>query len=359
MVKLTVPDKDLRLINDTVASRWEGLRGRRLFLTGGTGFFGCWLLESFLYANREFNLRASATVLTRNPRAFAEKCPHLASDPAIALWEGDVRDFTFPSGAFTHIIHAATEASASLNSTAPWQMLDTILLGTRRVLEFAATHGTERLLLTSSGAVYGRQPAEVSHITEDYPGGPDPLDAASAYAEGKRTAELLCLLGAQQAGFALGIARCFAFVGPHLPLDRHFAVGNFLRDALDGQPIMIHGDGTPYRSYLYAADLACWLWTILLAGAHGRAYNVGSEDAVSIAELAYAVASIPAPPVPVCIARTAVPGVPATRYVPATRRAREELGLQQQVSFTDALHRSFRWCRQLAAAATSNTTSVG
>ena len=122
-------------------------------------------------------------------------------------------------------------------------------------------------------------------------------------------------------GFDTVIARLFAFVGPLFPLDENFAAGNFIRDALAGGPVQIDGDGTPYRSYLYAADLAIWLWTLLMLGERGTAYNVGSPDAVSIADLARRVVEVAAPRAEIRIAHAAIPGVPAARYIPATDRA--------------------------------------
>src|ERR1017187_3768959 len=155
---------------------WDELRGQRIFITGGTGFFGCWLLESFAWANDKLGLGASAVVLTRNPAAFQAKAPHLASHPAIQFHAGDIRSFSFPPGSFSHVIHAATEASAALNDANPLLMFDTIAEGTRRALEFAHKSGARKFLLASSGAVYGRQPAEVTHLPEDYAGGPDTVE---------------------------------------------------------------------------------------------------------------------------------------------------------------------------------------
>jgi dTDP-glucose 4,6-dehydratase len=243
-------------------------------------------------------------------------------------------------------MHAATEASAKLNQENPLLMFETVVEGTRRTLDFARTHGTRQLLLTSSGAVYGKQPPEMTHLPEDYLGAPDPVDPNAAYGEGKRAAEMLCRLYADRFGLEAKLARCFAFVGPHLPLDAHYAIGNFIRDALRNGPIHINGDGSPLRSYLYAADLAIWLWTILLKGQTCRPYNVGSDRSISIAELADLVRQVVNPGLEITIARRADHSQLPQRYVPCVERARNELALESWVSLEQAVGKTARWLKE-------------
>ena len=338
--------EDLDHILDHTRDLWEELRGQRIFITGGTGFFGCWLLESFAWANDRLGLGASALVLTRDSDAFARRVPHIATHAAIRCHAGDVRTFAFPAGEFSHVIQAATEASSKQNDEDPLLMLDTIIQGTRRVLDFAVASRAKKFLLTSSGAVYGRQPAELTHIPETYMGGPDTTDSRSAYAEGKRVGELLCSIYHRRYGLETKIARCFAFVGPRLPLTSHFAVGNFIEDALQGGPTRVCGDGTPFRSYLYSADLTAWLWTILMKGASCRPYNVGSEESISISDLAVSVSKVLNCAAAPQVAKSADPNSRAERYVPATRRAADELGLKSAVPLEDGIRRTADWYRR-------------
>lgn len=321
---------------------WSEIRNERVFITGATGFFGCWLLETLLWANRRLQLNAKVTILARNPETLKQRAPHLVDDPALEILVGDVRTFHFPPGKFSHVIHAATESSVELNAQNPMLMFDTIVEGTRRCLEFARVAEARKLLFLSSGAVYGLQSPEVSNVAEDSTNGPNPLDSASAYAEGKRAAELLCSVASRSSHLEPKIARCFAFVGPYMKLDAHFAIGNFIRDQMRGNPIRVAGDGIALRSYMYAGDLMVWLWTILFRGTPMRAYNVGSEQPVSIRELANAVAETLTPKVEVEVLGTPGSG-PAQHYVPATARARQELGLTCEVPLREAIRRTQRW----------------
>ncbi|MDD2762739.1 MAG: NAD-dependent epimerase/dehydratase family protein [Opitutaceae bacterium] len=351
---------DLEHVLEHTAGVWPALAGQRLFITGGTGFFGCWLLETLLAANRKLDLGLEATVLSRDPDAFAQRMPHLAATSGLRWVRGSAVDFTpervarelgLAPGrlAFDAVIHLATEADNARTLAEPAAAVEVIAGSTRRALEFAGAVGARRFLFTSSGSVYGRQPAELEKMSEDFPGSSDPAHLSAAYAisgQAKRAAEELCATFWKQRGVETIVARCFAFAGPHLPLDGKFAFGNFLADALAGRDIVITGDGTPVRSYLYAADLAIWLWTLLARGAPGRVYNVGSEHAVSIRELAETVARLVAPGRRVKILQAPASSAPIERYVPSTRRAREELGLREFVGLEEAILRTAAWARR-------------
>lgn len=335
--------EDLDHILQHTEPLWREIGAERLFVTGGTGFFGKWLLEALLHANRRLGLRLAATVLTRNPEGFSREMPALVTDPAITLHRGDMMDFSFPDGTFSHVLHMGTTSStATFNNEEPLAKFANIAHGTERTLEFAVRCRATRFLHTSSGAVYGKQPDDVAFLPEDFAVAPDPSNTAAAVGHSKRIAEFLTAAYGEKHGIQTTNARCFSFIGPHLPLDIHYAVGNFIRDALAGGPVVVRGDGTPQRSYLYAADLVIWLLTIMCRGASGRVYNVGSEEDVTVGDLAHRVARQAPAAVQVTVARAPSASPMRDRYVPSTERARRELGLTTLIPLDDAIARTLR-----------------
>ena len=333
----TPPKEDFAHILPRLAPLQGKLREKRFFITGGTGFFGKWLLESFILANRKYGLEASLTVLSRSPEKFLTEYPHFRDCETVSFVHGDIRSFKFPSGKYDYVIHAATEASAKLEHENPEEMYSVVTDGTRHVLDFAIQCSAKRFFFISSGAVYGPQPATLSHIPETFDGTP-----STSYGKGKKASEQLCL-DASAGRFECVIARPFAFVGPYLPLDTHFAVGNFIRDALAGITITINGDGTPLRSYMYAAELAVWLWTILVNGRNGSAYNVGSAQAISIAELAKEINRCFQSRNEIRILQPSDNTALPQRYVPDISRATGELNLKLNYDLRQALEKTIHW----------------
>ena len=331
-----LPAEDLHELLQRDQQLWPALRGARILLTGGTGFFGQWLVESLLHANDALGLEVQLTLLSRDPQAVLQRWPHW-QHPAIDWLAGDVRDVVWPERQYSHVLHAATDSSPAAQADA-LALLDQVVGGTRRLLDWAVGHGVARFLYISSGAVYGELPP--GPVAESYTGAPDSMQTADSYGQAKRFAEQLCVQYASRFDLNVCSARCFAFVGPGLPMDGHFAIGNFIGAALAGQPLSIHSDGRALRSYLYAGDLAQWLWTLLLRGENCRAYNVGSDQAISVAELARLVAATLAPALPVTIGGGAAGG--RRYYVPAIDGARQ-LGLAVWTPLPQAIHRTAQW----------------
>jgi dTDP-glucose 4,6-dehydratase len=213
-------------------------------------------------------------------------------------------------------------------------------------LDFAIHAGAKRFLITSSGGVYARTPTRQTHIPEHSLLAPNPLNTRSAYGEGKRVSELMGAIYQKKHGLQVLIARCFGFVGPYFPLDTSYAVGNFIQNVLKNEEIQIGGDGTPLRSFMYMADLVEWLLTILQRGEPLKPYHVGSEEGVSVAELANVITKVAGelnlPTKGIRIAKTPEPGRLPECYVPKTDLA-TELQLKCRHDLKESIRRTLLW----------------
>ncbi len=333
-----LPIEDLEHIFENTQDIWESFRGKSIFLTGGTGFFGKWLLESFIYANEKLALNSKITTLTRNPEAFIIDYPFYKEHTnSVQFVKGDILNYDFNlEEKFQFIIHAATAASEALNKSNPLLMMDTITIGTRKVLDFAITQPLEGFLFVSSGAIYGKQPWNQSHINEHDSFKININNSNSAYAEGKRIAELYCSTYFEKYNLPIKIARCFAFVGPYLPLDTHFAIGNFIKNAINNEDIMIKGDGSTIRSYMYASDLMVCLWNLLINGELNSPYNIGSDQAISIKKLAENIKKISDKKIEVKVLGTPLNFRNIDIYCPNTSRIKK-LNLHQEIGINDSI----------------------
>jgi UDP-glucuronate decarboxylase len=309
---------------------------QRILLTGGTGFFGRALLRYLLASG--IDPGTHICILSRQPDRFRIAYSDLASFDQISFFQGDIQDRdSLPwDQSFTHVLHAATDSTLG-PSLAPLQRFTQIVDGTRHILDLAVATGATRFLLTSSGGIYGPQPADLQAIPEDWSGSPALDVAATAYSQAKRAAEHLCVLYRDAHGLQSVIARCFSFVGPDLPFDAHFAIGNFIRDALEKDTITIAGDGSPLRTYLDQRDLARWLWMLLLEGNDGDTLNVGSNRVISISDLAYLVRDLLAPTKTIDILGQPDIARSRSRYVPSVNRILNAYGLTPQFSLEQSI----------------------
>jgi UDP-glucuronate decarboxylase len=319
---------------------------KRLLITGGTGFFGKALLRHFhaeamlstVHRPNDFN---EIIVISRNPESFAVRFPELAHASWLRWVRADLcRKQSLSSllngETVDSVLHAASD-STDAAGLSHLEKLDQIVEGTRNLLELSVRLQARRFLLTSSGGAYGPQPSEMLQIPESYCGFPDPLKMSSSYGIGKRMAEHLSFVYGELYGIEIVIARCFAFVGLDLPLDAHFAIGNFIRDALSREEITVAGDGSQVRSYMDQRDLSLWLTTMLQRGRPGHSYNLGSDKEILIRDLAFLVRDALAPS-----KRVRIVGVLETqnirnRYIPSIEKAKMELQLGLNYSLEQSI----------------------
>ena len=347
-VERPFPREDLEFVRREFAESWRFLKRSRFLVTGATGFFGRWMLESLLHMEGREGIGIKIEALSRDPEAFLRRVPHLAH-PSVTWTRGSVTTLdpdAYSAKRFDILIHLATESDLQAARDDPGTANDVITGGTRRALEVARRTLVQRFLFTSTGAVYGRQPEGMERVPEEYEGSFDPLDPQSRYASTawtKREAEILCAEKTRLGDLPTVIARCFSFAGPGLPTGSKFALA-ISSGTGSGEAIVVKGDGTAVRSYLYAADLVVWLLTLLVHGQPARIYNVGSEHPVSMMELARGVSS-EFGGMPVDVLQKGRPGAPVDRYVPSTERARSEFGLRENFTMPEIIRRTAAWSR--------------
>lgn len=322
----------------------DDLAGKHLLITGSTGFFGKWLLALLALLNRN-GADISVTAMSRAPQVFLESYPEYREAGWITWLKGDVLSpIELPVGKTVDLIlHAATDTLAGAHAD-PLRLYDTILNGARNVLELAVRTGARRVLFTGTGAQYGA--LQYGHsVPETSTSACNSSLASSAYAEAKRAQETLAALYAQHHGVDVVLTRCFAFSGPGIALDAHFAIGNFVRDALWNDELVLQSSGQAVRSYLHGADLAVWLLTLLLRGLSGQAYNVGSDKGLSIAELARTVMARIAPHKPVKVLGQDTDPKTQSYYVPDIQKARA-LGLDVWTTLDESIASMAQWAHE-------------
>ena len=291
----------------------------RILITGGTGFFGCSLLDEI--SKGEFS-QYHFTMLSRTADKFEQLHAEYSALSNVEFLSSDVRDFGGSDRKFDYIIHAATP---SVDAPDDVELRDIIVNGTQAVLDFAGKCGAKKLLYISSGGVYGQGTAPFKESDICHP--------ETVYGKAKLEAEKMVLDSAVPAV----IMRGFAFSGKHLKRDAHFAIGNFIADALAKRDIVIKGDGTPLRSYMHSSDLACWMMTMLFSGRAGEIYNCGSNEAISIKALAEKVNAVLNPAGKISVLTPATPGAKASCYVPDVSKAERELGLKIIIDLENAI----------------------
>ena len=335
---------DLNCAIEPHLSALAPLRNSELLVTGGTGFVGSWVAEAVAYLNDHHSFETRLTLQRPRASQFARRHPHLGRRPEFQLQDIDVRNLLELPRQAAWVIHAAASPDARQHASDPTRIIETIVSGTSALLKAAVrSSDIRRILNVSSGLVYGAQPLQLERVPETYFGSLDPSSFTAAYAESKRLAETLCASYGSQYRLPISTARMFAFVGPYQMLDRPWAVNNFVRDAIQGSNLRIHGDGLTVRSYMYPADMATWLLVMLVRGQDGSAYNVGHPDGVTLLSLAEKIAGMRPKEIRIQTDVLREARSIRSRFVPDVAKAGRELGLSARFDLDTSIRRMMDW----------------
>ena len=266
----------------------NSFKGKTVLVTGGTGFFGIWFLTCLVIIKEKIGNDLRIITISRSPEKFALNVRDKKLLNNIEILKGDIKEIELAHIKATHLVHmATTNASETFGGEDQLAKIELLFDGTKNILNQCGPT-LEKVLFTSSGVAYGIN--NKKRISENDFTGPNTIDTGTALGIGKLTAEYLVSYFSKKYEYKYSIARCFSFAGQYLPLELHYAFGNFINDLLNNKNIQVRGDGQDVRSYLYIGDAISWLIK-LLDDPNNNIYNVGSENEISIEALARKIAS--------------------------------------------------------------------
>jgi len=263
--------------------------GTKVLITGGSGFVGCYLVESLLAWNQARPSQACTLyVPTRSLARLQDKFPHWLTQVGLHCFEWDGQSLN-EVGAVDYVIHAASPVLPSDYLKDVDTSMQAMLCMTKALLDYCRQCDVQKMLYLSSGAVYGTLKEGMVSMPETYWGELAQHDVRACYADTKRACENLL----KASGVPIVVARLFSFIGPYMPLNHDYAISDFIHSADRLGYIQLHSDGLAQRTYCYAADLSIMLWKLLAMAKGGDVYNVGAASpVVSILELAQCISKL-------------------------------------------------------------------
>lgn len=274
----SLPQADLDIVAKYFQENNINLEKASFLISGVTGFVGSWLLDSLMHINKEFSLKIEITGITRNASKI-DSWIDLASEKNVHIIESDIRRQTKIAGSFTHVVHAATPTTTATRAGDLGNVFESSVIGAQNLLEIAKKQDTPPIFLhTSSGAIYEKLPSSLKNIPLNWQrqdlAASDEVD--SEYARAKIETEKL-IEAATIEGTVKGInARLFSFMGPRVPLQEHYSIGNFMYSGIYEDEINLSVNPATVRSYEYAADMASTLIYVLGLGQPGT-FHIGSD----------------------------------------------------------------------------------
>jgi dTDP-glucose 4,6-dehydratase/UDP-glucose 4-epimerase len=328
---------------------WSALNQGHLLLTGCTGPFGLWILNRLSYACQYEHLNLNEiTVMTRTKHRAEAITKWLYPRCPITTLECDIRDIAQHNIRPTHIIHgAATSAAETSGGALPEEKFWTLVDGTRALIKLADFQPPKNMVFLSSGIAYGR--SSDGPISEDSTSAPITTDYMAGLGHGKRAAEFLLSSAAERWKTSLWIARCFSFGGPGMPLDLHYALGDFISQAIRTNQINIEGDGTPVRSYMHLADMAYQILTMLAKQnfkPESKIFNVGSSQGYTILEIAELVREIVNLKSKISIKNNQTENISGNiiqTYLPINKKSEAELNIKKHIELKKIIHDTIKY----------------